>query len=97
LGNAIAMKCLGYCYEVGKGVPQGFSKVIKWYNKAVQLKNENALFNLAICLENGRRIEKNFIQAMNLFEESAVCNFTPSSFKLFLYHSNGIGKEREYR
>ena len=45
-GNAIAQCNLGVMYDNGKGVEKNLTEAMKWYRKAAEQGNENALNNL---------------------------------------------------
>ena len=45
-GVADAQYNLGYCYESGKGVEQNTEEAKKWYTKAAEQGDEQAIENL---------------------------------------------------
>ena len=42
---------------------QDYAKAVKWYQKAAQQGNVNAMRNLARCYRRGRGVEKNDVKA----------------------------------
>src|SRR5947199_135470 len=47
-GNPRAQNFVGYCYDLGKGVSRDSSVAQRWYSKAAQQGNVDAMFNLAL-------------------------------------------------
>jgi len=52
-GNAVAQFNLAQMYETGEGVTQDDEEAAKWYRKAAEQENENALDNLVAMCEKG--------------------------------------------
>ena len=49
--------------EYGEGVKQDYAEAVKWYQKAAQQENVNAMRNLARCYRHGHGVEKNDVKA----------------------------------
>ena len=54
---------LAFCYENGQGLKQDYEEAVKWYQKAAQQGNVNAMRNLARCYRHGHGVEKNNVKA----------------------------------
>ena len=52
-GHASAQCNLGYCYDIGQGVPQDYSEAVKWYRKAAEQGDEDAKEQLQRLKEMG--------------------------------------------
>jgi Caspase domain/Sel1 repeat len=62
---------LGAMYELGKGVKQDYAQAINWYQKAAEIGNVAAQFNLALIYENGKGGKKNVNEAVRLYRLAA--------------------------
>lgn len=63
-GNAESQYYVGLCLEQGKSVIRDISQAISWYRKASEINDENeeALFMLAKCYENGLGVQQDYIK-----------------------------------
>ena len=57
-GNIRAQVVLGNCLLSGKGVNANHAEAVKWFARAAESGDIEALFNLAFCHENGYGVEK---------------------------------------
>ncbi len=62
---------LGYCYSNGIGTNIDKQKAFELYEKAANLGNETAQYNLGVLYENGDGIEKNIDKAIYWYVKSA--------------------------
>ena len=62
---------LGYCYDVGIGTNVDKQKAVKLYQKAANLGDSTAQYNLANMYKNEEGIEKDINQAIYWYEQSA--------------------------
>ncbi|MCX6631984.1 MAG: tetratricopeptide repeat protein, partial [Candidatus Solibacter sp.] len=47
-GDAAAQDGLGHIYSQGQGVPQDFTKAVRWWRKAADQGHADAQFNLGV-------------------------------------------------
>lgn len=53
-----AMFTIGYCYTVGGyGIELDYEEAVKWYTKAAELGEPDAMYNLALCYYYGYGVE----------------------------------------
>ncbi len=70
-GYAPAQNWLGYCYQIGYGVPQNYDKAIEWYRKAANQGNADAQNNLGYCYKNGHGVPQNYAKAIEWYRKAA--------------------------
>ncbi len=46
------------CLADGRGVPEDHVKSVMWYTKAAKQNDTKSQFNLGICYQEGRGVEK---------------------------------------
>ncbi len=74
-----------------KAYQQGnYPEMISNWEKAVEQGNTNAQYNLGICYENGRGVEKNLKKSFDLFYNAAQNNHIGSQYKIGVYYAKGI-------
>ncbi len=71
-GNADAQYNLGLMYNNGKGLPQAFTKAVKWYRKAAEQSHADAQFHLGISYYLGEGIPQNYVRAHMWLNISAI-------------------------
>ena len=72
-GNPSAQYNLGLCFEEGKGIPNAsFRVAVNWYTKAAEQNYTKAQIALGTCYQEGRGVQKDYVKAMELFEEALV-------------------------
>ena len=52
-GNAIAKRNFGICYFNVAGVPADHREAVKWYKRAAEAENKEAMYNLSNIYEHG--------------------------------------------
>jgi TPR repeat protein len=62
---------LGYCYDNGIGTCIDKQKAFESYQKAANLENHYAQYNLALMYEIGEGVEENIKQAIYWYKKSA--------------------------
>jgi TPR repeat protein len=67
-----AMYCLGFCYELGRGVDVSFAQAQKWLKKAASFKLREAQSRLGLMLRDGRGSQPNDNGAIRAFRGAAV-------------------------
>lgn len=73
-----AQVALGDAYRDGKGVEKNLDEAIKWYEKAAEVDNENALLRLGKVYENGEGGETNLVLASQYYERAIEAAFEES-------------------
>jgi TPR repeat protein len=62
---------VGYCYAMGRGVPQDYSLASSWYRRASDHGQTTATNNLAMMYQTGQGVPKDLNQAADLLEKAA--------------------------
>jgi TPR repeat protein len=87
--NGIMM--LGYCHFSGIGTKVDKQKAVELYQKAANLGNNAAQYNLALMYENGEGVDKEFNKAFELFKKSAEEGYSNGITRLGHCYQNGVG------
>ena len=66
------MNYIGELYKDGNGVPMNKQEAVKWFRKAADLGNDDAMWNLGRCYEKGEGVEKNIDQAVYWYKKGAA-------------------------
>ena len=61
------MERLGYLYEHGKGVPEDYGEAMKWYLRAADAGNVEAMYAVGLLYEAGKGVNRNLEEAKNWF------------------------------
>ena len=69
--DAIAQALLGYCYEVGKSVPQNYKTSRAWYKKALKQDHPSAAFALGKFYWLGINVIRNDKKGLSLIQKAA--------------------------
>jgi TPR repeat protein len=62
-GDAVAQFSLGYIYQNGDGVLQGYAEAVRWYRLAADQGNAFAQTNLGLMYENGYGVLQDSVTA----------------------------------
>ena len=65
-------------YCTGNGVPQDFRQAIVWYERAAELGNVLAQYNLAVMLAKGKGCEPDRVAAQSWFAKAAERGLPPA-------------------
>jgi len=80
---------LGYCYKSGIGTTFNIKKAFELYERAANLKNKVAQYNLALMYENE---DNNIDKAIYWYEKSAEQGLQNAQYNLAnIYYKNEIG------
>ena len=66
---------LGFCYEMGQGCDQSWTKANEWYEKSANLGLSAAMYNLGNCYKIGRAEHgrvKDFNQAREWYTKAVA-------------------------
>jgi TPR repeat protein len=67
-GDMKAQSQLGLHYENGEyDLPKDNAEAVKWYRKAAEQDYRPAQFNLGVCLQKGKGVEQNIVEAYRWF------------------------------
>ena len=90
-GDARAQTTLGYCYAVGRGVPQDLTVAVLWYRKAAEGGYAPAQFNLAEMLRDGAGVEQSPQQAFEWYSKAAKQGHSKAQYNIAMMYVQGEG------
>lgn len=76
------MNSMGILYHNGYGVKRDYTKAKEWYEKAIPLGNEYAMYNLGLLYECGNGVKKDISKAEQLYRDAAKLGHEKSKEKL---------------
>lgn len=86
------------CYQLALyykgGNDKNFSESFKWYQKAADLGNVDALYDIGYCYESGTGVEKNLEKAFEYYMKGAQKKHAYSQYKVGMCFLHGIGTEK---
>ncbi|WP_324172102.1 tetratricopeptide repeat protein [Sulfurimonas sp.] len=95
--NADAMTSLGYMYQNAIACQKDDKKVVEYYEKAAELKQPYAIFNLAILYMNGLcGVEHDQFKAHELHMQAAELEVPPAMYEVALMLERGLGCLQNY-
>jgi len=62
---------MAYAYYAGDGVPKSYSAAMKWYLRAAQGGNSDAMFNVGVLFQNGQGVLADQSQALSWYRKAA--------------------------
>ena len=89
-GNATAQSILGRHYFTGEGVAQDHVEAIRLYRLAAMQGMQGAMFNLALCLAEGRGCDKAPVQAVLWMRRAAELGIAPAQHTLADWYRQGV-------
>ena len=93
-GCAKAIYAIATWYLHGTdGLPTDLKKGVELLEEAVNKKNPDAMFDLAICYERGKGKKKNLKKAFELYLMAALREDKQSIYEVFRCYYYGIGVE----
>ena len=72
------MLYLGELYSEGRGVQQSHSEAFKWYMKAAECGDPEAMLNLGIAYEEGLDVERNYGEAFKWYQKASEPEYCKS-------------------
>lgn len=72
MDNPEAEYRLGYCYRFGRGIQQDHFQAVKWFQKAAEHGNANALYFLSICYYMGQAVSQDYSKAFEYANMAAM-------------------------
>ncbi|KAH3764285.1 sel1 repeat family protein [Pelomyxa schiedti] len=87
---------LGICYDHGVGgVEKDIHKAVSLYQRAADAGSGTAIFNLAVCYDNGDGVENDIHKAVILYRRAADAGNTMAMFNLAVCYENGVGVDQD--
>jgi len=71
-GEADALFQLGWCYHLGKGVPQSYERAAALYQQAAAKGDANAQGNLGVLYQEGLGVPQSCERAAALYQQAAA-------------------------
>lgn len=93
-GDAEASLEIGFRYYSGIGVPQDYSKAIRYFRRAEALDNAEAQYNLGVMYDNAIGIEHDVDKAFEYYKKSAEQGLPQGQFSLGEMYYAGLGCEK---
>src|SRR4030065_319877 len=69
-GDAKAQHNLGVMYDYGRGVPQDYTKALKWYRSAAEHGIPEAQHNLGLMYYQGQGVPQNYAEAAQWYRRA---------------------------
>lgn len=93
LGNAEAMRNLGYLYQMGLGVTQDYDKAREWYQKGADSGDVEAMGSLGRLYRDGNGVATDYGKAWEWFQRAAVAGDRMAQSNLgWLNEQNDLGR-----
>jgi hypothetical protein len=96
-GDASAQNSLGYRYVTGEGVPQDFTKAVRWYRLSAEQGNAVAQNNLGVRYGNGEGVPQDFSAAMRWYLMAAEQGLAAAQDNLGMMYRNGEGVAQDFK
>lgn len=90
-----AVARLGYCYEMGIGLPRDPKTAVRWYQRAADKDSSEAMVNLGNCYQRGIGVGRDPRKAVELYQRAAKLKFPQAYHNLGIAYLNGFGVERD--
>lgn len=95
-GDDIAMLSLATSYYHGKGgVEQDFQMAMKWYLKAAELGNADAMDNIGALYEEGEGVEIDYVKALTWYKKAAERGSEQAAFYAGKMYYEGLGVTKD--
>lgn len=95
MGNAEAIRMVGFCYHNGIGIEKDLKCAVEFYDKAASMRNAAAITNLGFCFYSGEGFKKNLKKAVELYEKAAAMGHAMALNNLAACYENGEGVEKD--
>jgi TPR repeat protein len=89
---------LRFPLQLGRGYEKAkrFSDAHRWYLKAADLGNAQAMHNLGFQYATGQGAPRDYVEAHRWFNKAAALGNAPAMLRLGELYANGIGVPRDY-
>jgi len=88
-GDALSLNKLGYMYLIGLGVSADSGKAFKYYNKAVELGDQEAMVGLAYMYGHGKGVSPSYKNAMKYYRLAADKGHPHAQYRLAREYEQG--------
>ena len=95
-GDAMAQYNLGMLYAEGKGVPQDYTKVRQWWEKAAAQGDARAQYGLGDLYAEGERVPQDYAKAREWWEKAAAQSNAMAQWGLGMLYAKGRGVPQDY-
>ena len=86
MDDAVAMYCLGCCYNEGKrGLPQNYAKALEIWHRAAELGGVRAYYNIGCAYYLGRGVERDMKKTKHYWELAAIGGGVMARYNLGIY------------
>jgi len=89
-GDAQAQQRLGEQYFYGRNRTRNYTLAALWFRKAAEQKNPVAMFDYAMCLENGLGVDKNPYEAFLLYQQAFRNGVKAAGLKVASIYMHGL-------
>lgn len=96
-GSAIAQFNLGHAYDFGQGVPQDYTKSVRWYRKAAEQGNAAAQASIGYAYGFGHGVKQDYAEAARWYFKAAEQGSATAQFNLGMLYHNGQGVRQDKR
>lgn len=94
--NSHIMKLIGTYFEFGLGYLKiDYTEALKWYIRAADRKNTNAMNIVASYFIKGKGIGINYVEALNWFQKAVILGDYYAMNNIGLLHKNGLGVNKD--
>jgi len=90
-----AVYALGYCYILGKGVPESFYNGIHKVQEAAENGLEDAQVSMADYLYVGEKIKCDYAKALEWYKKAAEQGNDYSMYQIGLFYERGLGVSKD--
>ena len=93
-GDPMAQYELGIMYQNGEGVPQNYSKAVKWFRKAAEQGDSSAQYRLGLKYSVGHGVPQDYSEAVKWFRKSAEQGDAAAQLSLARIYDKGHGVQQ---
>jgi hypothetical protein len=93
-GDPMAQYELGIMYQNGEGVPQNYSKAVKWFRKAAEQGDSSAQYRLGLKYNVGHGVPQDYSEAVKWFRKSAEKGDAAAQLSLARIYDKGHGVQQ---
>lgn len=96
-GHAMVQRNLGGMYSKGQGVPQDYTKAVKWARKAADQGDDKAQVNLGLMYSKGQGVPQNYAKALTCYTKAAEQGNAGAQSDLARMYVSGGGIPQNYK
>ena len=87
---------IGAMYNNGRGVEQNYNKAVELYQKAADLGDSGACYNLGLMYNEGLGVNQNYNKAVELYQKACDLGNDDACYNLGNMYCNGQGVNQNY-